>query len=100
MSTPAEHLQQEMLRKKVNPAKCIDNLQQVSSILQENWRTLSHNQIDALKNFAQVNNNLLQFGMPTLKATEISAAPAAPVKFILNVGGKKEEVAVPTKDGD
>lgn len=77
----------EVLRKKINPFTRIDALLEIDGLLETGWRTMTKNQIDALKARADVQFRLLTFAMPTLKGVEMNMGKnAMPVKFVFNSG--------------
>lgn len=76
-----DKLQEKMIRAKINPYECLDNLKDISDTFTQQWQELRKNQIDALKENANIQFRLLAKVLPDMKSVEISNDPSAPVKF-------------------
>lgn len=79
---------QKRLRKRLDPLKYLDILDDIDELLAEQWQFLGKNQIDSLKLRAEVQFRRLQKSLPDLKAVEMVAEPDSPVRFIFSDGAK------------
>lgn len=80
------------LRDRLRPFDCLDLINEVQDIVQDQWEVLSKNQIDALKLQTDIQFRKLLKILPDLKAMDHAVGESASkVNFIINLDGIKPE---------
>lgn len=77
----------EELRKKIDGLQLINSIQSLDKFVDENHMTLRRDQVDANRLRMSIKFGLLDKVMPSMKAVELSSAPEAPVRFIIDLNG-------------
>jgi len=76
----------DQLRDRLRPFDAVDLINEVQDTISEEWRTMSRNQIDALKLQADIQFRKLSKLLPDLKAMDHSMGDtASKVNFIINM---------------
>ena len=78
----------DQLRDRLRPFDAVDTINEIQTIIRDEWRTMGKNQVDALKLQSDIQFRKLSKILPDLKAMDHSVGEtASKVNFIINMSG-------------
>ena len=87
----------DQLKSLLRPKECVDNVLWAEDQIRDNWQSLTRNQIDALKTYAEIQFKKLSKTLPDIRSIEHNAGQDhGKVQFIINYGVTDERNASKT----